>query len=589
VTWFDDPLPPAAAARFESWLARQVADGMRVVLLNGLGVTPASGLLGTLGIAASSPAAPSEVSFAVRDRIVGYEVEPIPDRREFMSLSSTSGTPLLQVRSNRGERMDAVAYTPWGGYALAPYAVLFMPADVERWVIDPFVFLRRALQLPVMPVPDTTTENGRRLMIVHVDGDGFPSRAELPGTPYAGAAMLTEVLERYRVPTTVSVIQGEVAPNGLYPKLSPELEAVARKIFALPHVEIASHSYSHPFQWQKAQKSSESASDFHLDIPGYRFDLGVEIDGSIRYINERLAPKGKRVEVFLWTGDTNPSPEAVARAYAAGVRNMNGGETTITTSDRSLTRVAPLGIPKGASYQVYAPNQNENVYTNLWTGPFYGFERVIETFELTERPLRLKPINIYYHSYAASKRASLASLHKVYDWALAQRVMNIYASEYVDKVLDFRDASMARDGDAWVVRTGPHLRELRAPVELGVPDLARSTGVAGYARRDDVYYVHLSQAEARVRFGASAPVAYIESANARLTHFRRSAEGAPRRIEFGFSGHVPVKFSIVNAAGCELIADGAVLKAARSGDVYAFEVARHTINAAELSCPRRNP
>lgn len=590
VAWFDDTLPAAAAAKFETWLAKQVADGVRIVLLNRLGVAPGGALLGALGLTASSVTAPATVTVSARDRMIGYEVDPIPDRREFLRLTSAGGTPLLQLRSDRGDRMDAVAYTPWGGYALYPYAVSFMPADVERWVIDPFEFLRRALRLPAMPVPDVTTENGSRLMLVHIDGDGFPSRAELPGTPYAGAAMLTEVLERYRVPTTVSVIQGEIAPNGLYPKLSAELEAIARRIFALPHVEIASHSYSHPFRWQQAQKSSADYA-FHLDIPGYKFDLGAEVDGSIQYINERLAPKGKKVEVFLWSGDTNPSPEAVGRTYAAGVRNMNGGETVVTSSRRSLTEVAPLGIPKGTWFQVYAPNQNENVYTNLWTGPFYGFERVIETFELTDRPLRLKPINLYYHTYIATKRASLASLHNIYGWALAQPVMNVYASEYVDRVLDFQRSTVARDGDAWVIRAGKSLREVRALAELGPPDLAASSGVAGYSRHEGAWYIHLSGSEARVRFGekgkeAGPAVPYIAAANARLTHFRRNAEGAARRIEFGFAGHVPVRFSIANASGCELRVDGAVLKPARSGDVLAFEVTRNTINAADLSCPR---
>ncbi len=95
---------------------------------------------------------------------------------------------------------------------------------------------------------------------------------------------------------------------------------------------------------------------------------------------------------------------------AAGVLNMNGGDTLITRADPSLTRVAPLGIPRGRHYQVYAPNQNENVYTELWRGPYYGYERVIETFELTELPRRLKPVNIYYHAYSATKTASLAAL-----------------------------------------------------------------------------------------------------------------------------------------------------------------------------------
>jgi polysaccharide biosynthesis protein PelA len=118
---------------------------------------------------------------------------------------------------------------------------------------------------------------------VHIDGDGFASRTELPGTPYAGEAMLRELLEKYRVPTTVSVIQGEIAPDGLYPKDSPALEAIAKRIFALPHVEIASHSYSHPFFWQRLEKDrkSSTAEPYNLTLPGYRFSIEAEVNGSL--------------------------------------------------------------------------------------------------------------------------------------------------------------------------------------------------------------------------------------------------------------------------------------------------------------------
>lgn len=47
-----------------------------------------------------------------------------------------------------------------------------------------------------------------------------------------------------------------------------------------------------------------------------------------------------------------------------------------------------------------------------WT--FYGFERVIETFEFTETPRRLKPINIYFHTYLTTKLAGMRSLDKVF-------------------------------------------------------------------------------------------------------------------------------------------------------------------------------
>src|SRR2546427_737140 len=101
---------------------------------------------------------------------------------------------------------------------------------------------------------------------------------------------------------------------------------------------------------------------------------------------------------------------------------MNGGDTAITRSNPSLTEVRSWGLRKGGHLQIYAPVTNENIYTNLWHGPFYGFERVIETFEMTEAPRRLKAVDIYYHSYSASKQASIKALHRIYQWALAQRL-----------------------------------------------------------------------------------------------------------------------------------------------------------------------
>lgn len=83
-----------------------------------------------------------------------------------------------------------------------------------------------------MPVPDITTENGRRLLTVHIDGDGFPSRAEILGTPLAGRVLLDEFVSRYRIPHAISVIEAEIAPHGLYPGNAAEMEDIARRIFA---------------------------------------------------------------------------------------------------------------------------------------------------------------------------------------------------------------------------------------------------------------------------------------------------------------------------------------------------------------------
>src|SRR5690606_32777060 len=182
-----------------------------------------------------------------------------------------------------------------------------------------------------------------------------------------------------------------------------ELEPIARQIFALPNVEIASHSYSHPFfSWQVDnhtgkrvkplhQTPADAADPFSMDIPGYEINLDREIFGSIDYINERLAPPGKKVEAMLWTGDTEMRPLALRKAAQAGVLSINGGNTVITRSRDSWTNIAPYGVAKDDhpdEYQVYAATMNENVYTNDWLGPFYGFKRVIETFAMTDEPIR---------------------------------------------------------------------------------------------------------------------------------------------------------------------------------------------------------
>jgi hypothetical protein len=198
-----------------------------------------------------------------------------------------------------------------------PFLIAELPGTDSsmRWIANPFALLERGLKLPALPVPDITTENGRRLLLSHIDGDGFPSIAELPDRPYAGEALYREILQKYRLPTTVSVIESEVSPDGLHPKDSPQLEAIARRIFRLPHVEIASHSYSHPFLWNRQVRHGifrDSEQEYYqLDLPGYQFNLQREIDGSVDYIRRRLAPPDKPVGV-LWTGDTAPGADALA-------------------------------------------------------------------------------------------------------------------------------------------------------------------------------------------------------------------------------------------------------------------------------------
>jgi hypothetical protein len=344
---------------------------------------------------------------------------------------------------------------------------------------------------------------------------------------------------------------------------------------------MASHTFSHPFRWAAAATGGADAPTYNLQIPGYTFDLTTEIEGSIDYINSRLAPPGKRVQLVFWSGDTNPGADALEHAYRAGVLNLNGGGSEITRRNRTLTEVWPIGMQKGAYFQIHAPDANENVYTNLWTGPFYGYERAIETFELTDTPWRLKPIDIYYHAYSASKTASLNALHRVYQYALRQPVMNIYASEYAQKVLDFNHLVVARGAEGWIVRGGAALRELRIRKAAGVPDMAASRGVAGYLPRGDELYVHMADAASVIKFASQVPPQpYLAEANGRIVNFRADANG----MQFGLQAHVPLRFALANVSACRVEGDGRALSGVVQGGITRYELKQNGIERISISC-----
>ena len=326
---------------------------------------------------------------------------------------------------------------------------------------------------------------------------------------------------------------------------------------------MASHSYSHPFFWAESELGqARPGRAMGLRLPGYQYSAEREVIGSRDYINS-LAPPGKRTRVLLWSGDTQPLETPVRLAYQAGLLNMNSGNTWISKAEPTLTLVGPIGMMKGEWFQTYAPMQNENVYTNNWTGPFYGFERVIETFEMTGRPLRLKPVNIYYHTYIASKRASIASLHKVHGWAQEQirqqQLHPQYTSEYIERTLDWRRATVARTATGLELRGGRHLREWRVDAPAALPAASAATRIAGHVRHEGAAYVHTAGPVAQYTTGPAARF-HLESANARLTGW--DSAGGVQQLRF--EGHLPLHATFV-APGCEL-QPAAGQKATRRGD-----------------------
>lgn len=492
---------------------------------------------------------PHSLKVAYKSPMLGYEIVPRPKRKDFLPLKVHDGQSLLTVMDEVGTESDVAAITTWGGYYISPDFLIPLIGANYRWTINPFKFFKQALRLPELPTPDTTTENGRRLMFVHIDGDGFANRGEWYKGPFVGEILRNEFFEYYAIPTTVSVIQGEISKNGLHPNISPQLEKIARQIFALPYVEIASHTFSHPYNWRAAADyKGKLPNPYTLPIPNYHFNLYNEINGSVDYINKNLAPAGKKCNMFLWSGEGDVPEKALQLVHLLGLGNLNPG-TIITKYNQSMSRVSALGINEGPYYQVFAPIGNDDE-TIAHSRIFYSLIAIIEALKLTEEPVRLKPIDIYYHFYSVSQKGGIKALHAVYDWALKQAVMNIYASDYYNKIVDFNQLAIAKKEGGWWFETNDELRELRLPITMGYPDLTRSQNIIGYSTYHKVHYVHLGPGgEAMLWMSKNPPtLPFLIDANTRVTRFTRTNKG----IDFALDGYLPAKFRFANMQNCAL-------------------------------------
>lgn len=449
--------------------------------------------------------------------------------------------------NENGQTTTTLFKAPWGGAVLSPFPVMALANDSETWIIDPFRLINEIFPLPVIPAADATTESGLRILTSHVDGDGFPSKAWFPGKPYTAEVLNDYIFKQYDIPQTVSVIEGEVGKRGLYPDQSDKMEAIAREIFRLPHVEIASHTFSHPFFWDFSVNIKTKRYGDNLPIPNYTIDYYNEILGSIDYINKELAPKNKRAELILWSGQANPTEEILAIAEQANVLNVNGGNTYVVRGNSNFTQVSPTIAWYPSAVQVYAPVINENLYTNLWTEHHDGYSRAVETFEILGSPRRLKSISIYYHMYSGAYPASLNGLKKVYNWAIEQQSTPLFLSEYAQRASALYETGVARtlEGQWQIASTG--VASIRLPTALGYPN---GNEFAGWNSGPDGRFMILKQPKTHFTTTETPDSALrLESANGKLV----SWEISNNVVDWSVSTHMPLKMVVSGAKNCKRI------------------------------------
>lgn len=597
VTWFVEPMADTAA--YLSWLDAATAGGVRLVALSDVAPTVSAaadpvaarvyeriGLKLTDQYVALTHAA---TTLTVDKDMIGFERpldKALPAFPVLQPASATTAVHLsLSVPEQEGPRSSAVVVSsPGGGFAADGFTIYYdATADRARWVLNPFLFFKKAFGAERFPVPDVTTLAGRRMYFSHIDGDGWNNISEIENYREAQASaaevILREAVEPYPdLPVSAGLIAGDAIPElgGL-----AKAQESARKLFALPQVEVASHTYTHPFAWgffETYDRSKEEAlidkitrpaptvmdrmrgflyriagkaeiSDTRsryiagsADLPrGYLkepFDVTLEVKGALE-VSEKFAPPGKKAGIYLWSGDTEPFEAAIRAAREAGVPNMNGGDTRFDAEFPSVFYVPPIARHVGKERQIYAGNSNENTYTNNWHGPFYGQITLTETLKNTEAPRRLKPFNLYYHMYSGEKAGSLAALKHILDLARASPVIPVKASEYASIADNFFPVEIAQvDAMTWSVTNRGALQTFRFDdAEAHAIDYGRSQGVLGATRVNGALYAALDPASdkavialRRLEDGASQP----EKGIAHLVESRWQVRGFAARGDCGF-------------------------------------------------------
>jgi polysaccharide biosynthesis protein PelA len=319
---------------------------------------------------------------------------------------------------------------------------------------------------------------------------------------------------------------------------NPAGTRVARELFALPHVEVGSHTHTHPYNWEFFNRYDRTAEE--TLIKGYRppeqplrerlsaalmraagkpyintrydpyvagtdemprtylrrpFSLELEVKGALTFA-EQLAPRGKTAKLYQWSGDTTPFEAAVRATRQAGVRNINGGDTRLDREYPSVAYVPSIGRTVGAERQIYAVNSNENTYTNEWTGPFGGQLMLEHTLRNTDSPRRLKAFNLYYHMYSGEKQAALTAVKRFLDMARTSEITPLAASDYAAIADDFYTTEVQQvDLFSWAVLKRGAMQTMRfdsaAALTVNIP---ASQGVLGYRWHEDQLFVALDSA-----------------------------------------------------------------------------------------------
>ncbi len=485
ITWFEKPSVPQPET-YLSWLEKNINPDLKLIVFGytGLEKDDLSGnpldiqfkrrLLDLIGLYYQGHELKNSYKIQISKKItpmIEFEFPLHNAKGAFEWIipkdSSAKSWLIIKHADHPSSAGHVVVTTSKGAYIKQGYALWTEPGKQDRvkWIINPFLLIERLFINNRFPIPDPTTLNGRRVFYSHIDGDAFNSFSQVEKGKYS-SEIIADFLEEFsQIPVGVSIVVAEVDPDQ---RGNQRLIKIAQDILAMESVEIASHTDTHPYTWRGPDRDSA-----YLTKP---FDLEQEIMGSVRYINQFLVPEGKKVEVFNWSGDTQPPELAFQMLDKLGLLNINGGDGVFDDHYNSYSSVSPYVRHAGKYWQIHSSQSNENLYTNLWRTDYNGLQNVLKTYKNTDSPYRLSAVNVYYHFYTGERVASLKALRNIYEWALTQNFEMVFPSEYIQLVQGFISSTIQQTGaNQFTIKNRGALQTLR--LEFQEIDLAHSTGV----------------------------------------------------------------------------------------------------------------
>ena len=453
----------------------------------------------------------------------------IPTFEIFIKINKKIDTILSVINNNTDNDCQLIVVSPNGGYAAENFN-LNLSGNVNshpqtlQWYIDPFKFLSLIYNADDIPKPDVTTLAGRRIYFSHIDGDGWDSYTKIEeyrSDPIlCPEVIMDKVIKKFpELPVTVAPIIAEIDTHYAG---TPTSRRIAKELFALPQVQAGSHTFSHPFNWsffkdknnikesyskqgfwsifKKKQKESGGESSLE-DFDKYAkprayafgpFNLNQELAGSIQAL-QPLLPKSKKAELIQWPGDCMPFERAVRMVRKSGLYAINGGDSRFDPAYPSYAWIYPIGRQVGKEEQIYAASSNENTYTDLWTKDFFAFKFLIQTLKNTNSPLRISPIDIYYHMYSGEHTASVNAIITDIKFSLTQDIIPITTTDYTRIAGGFYTTKFYKtEKNSWIIKDRGKLQTIRfSKAIFKTVDFSKSIGVVGQRHFEGSLYVYL--------------------------------------------------------------------------------------------------